>query len=259
VIVRSPSCQANVPASRPTDGAGRPTDDPKPLKPPGKPTVPHPAAARLVRPALTTALLGLAATALVACGSSGKGLIPAADAGPLQNDFEEVAKAAEAGNGNCTATREAIAKTEADFAGLPSTVDAGLRTRLRVGIANLAVRAREMCLEPAAGTTATTTSSSTHTTTRPTTSTSTSTTSTSTSTSTSTPTTSSSTTPTTTIPGTGGGTPAPSEGPGAPGSGNGNGQGNGESNGGVGAGGTGANSGQGNGQGNGVANQGSGQ
>ena len=210
---------------------------------------------------LTAVLLGVAATTLVACGGSGKGLIPAADAGPLQTDFEEVAKAAEAGNGNCTATREAIVKTEADFAALPSTVDAGLRTRLRVGIANLAVRAREMCLEPAAGTTTTTTmSTSTHTTTRPTTSsTSTTSTSTSTSTTTSTPTTSNSTTPTTTIPGTGGGTPAPSEGTGAPGSGNGNGGGNGESNGGVGAGGTGASSGQGNGQGNGVANQGSGQ
>ncbi len=205
---------------------------------------------------LTVVLLSVAATTLVACGGSGKGLIPAADAGPLQNDFEEVAKAAEAGNGDCTATREAIAKTEADFAALPSTVDAGLRVRLRVGIANLAVRAREMCLEPAAGTTITTTSSSTRTT-HPTTSTTS--TSTSTSTTTSTPTTSSSTTPTTTIPGTGGGTPAPSEGTGAPGSGNGNGQGNGESNGGVGAGGTGVGGGQGNGQGNGAANQGSGQ
>jgi hypothetical protein len=253
VIVRSPNRQANARADRPTGGCGRPPEEPRPLESPGEPAGPR-TAARRVRPALTVALLGVAATALVACGSSGKGLIPAADAGPLQSDFEEVAKAAEAGNGNCTATREAIAKTEADFAALPSTVDAGLHTRLRAGIANLAVRAREMCLEPAAGTT-TSATTSTHTTTRPTTSTSTTSTSSSTSTSTSTPTTSSSTTPTTTIPGTGGGTPAPSEGTGAPGSGNGNGQGNGESNGGVGAGGTGA----GSGQGNGAANQGSGQ
>ena len=40
------------------------------------------------------ALLGAAAALLVSCGSSGKGLIPAANAGPLQEDFEAVAQAA---------------------------------------------------------------------------------------------------------------------------------------------------------------------
>ena len=209
----------------------------------------HPA--RLAPRLLTAALLGLACAALVACGSSGKGLIPAADAGPLQNDFETIAREAEAGNGNCAATNGAIAKTEADFAALPGSVDPGLHAHLREGIENLAKRSREMCREPSAGTTATATTT-TSTTTRPTTS-STSTTSTSTSTTTSTPS-SSSTSPTTTIPNPGGGTPAPSEGTGAPGTGA-PGNGSGQGNGGAGAGGTGV----GNGQGNGQANQGSGQ
>ena len=88
-------------------------------------------------------LLGLAAV-LVSCGSSGNGLIPAENAGPLRSDFEAVAKAAQAGNGNCTATTEAINKTEQDFAALPSTIDAGLRSRLSQGISNLRTRALEV-------------------------------------------------------------------------------------------------------------------
>ena len=56
--------------------------------------------------------LGIAAALLVSCGSSGKGLIPSANAGPLQSDFEAVAQAAQSGNGSCAATEAAIAKTE---------------------------------------------------------------------------------------------------------------------------------------------------
>ena len=73
------------------------------------------------------------AALLVACGSSGKGLIPTANAGPLQSDFEAVAQAAQSGEGSCTATEAAIEKTESDFAALPATVDAGLRKTLSVG------------------------------------------------------------------------------------------------------------------------------
>jgi hypothetical protein len=235
MTMRTPSGQPRRRASQPA----RPTDQP------GHPAT-RGAVSRHASRFLTAGLLGVAAAGLVACGSTGKGLIPAADAGPLQTDFEEVAQAAEAGNGDCTATKEAIAKTEADFQALPSTVDPGLHARLRVGIANLSLRAREMCQEPSAGATTTaTTTSSTHTTTRATTTTTTTTTQ-------STPTsTSTTTTPTATIPAPGGGTPAPGESGGTPGSsnGNGNGQGNGESNG-TGVGGTGVGSGQGNGQGN---------
>jgi hypothetical protein len=159
---------------------------------------------------LLTGLLGVAATLLVACGSSGKGLIPMANAGPLQSDFEAVAQAAESGEGSCTATEAAIAKTESDFAALPSSVDKGLRKTLSLGIANLRHRALALCAQPLPQSTSTTSTPTTTTSTQttPTTTTHTETTPT--------PTPTTPTTPTATTPG--GGTPAPgseSE-PGAP-------------------------------------------
>ena len=152
---------------------------------------------------LLAGLLGVSAALLVACGSSGKGLIPSANAGPLQSDFEAVAQAAQSGEGNCTATEAAIEKTESDFAALPATVDAGLHKTLSVGIANLRRRALALCAQPLPQATSTTKTSA------PTTTTSTQTTpTTSTQTETSTaPTTSTITPPTATSPG--GGTPAP--------------------------------------------------
>jgi cytoskeletal protein RodZ len=158
---------------------------------------------------LLAGLLGVSATLLVACGSSGKGLIPAANAGPLQSDFEAVAQAAQSGEGSCTATEAAIAKTETDFAALPGTVDSGLHKTLSLGIANLRRRALALCAQPLPQTTSTTKTSTT-----PTTATSTQTTpapTTTTHTETSpTPTTPTPTTPTATTPG--GGTPAPGSG-----------------------------------------------
>jgi hypothetical protein len=113
---------------------------------------------RVLSRLLTAALLGAAlAVALVSCGSSNKGLIPTADAGPLQGDFEEVAQAAQNGNGNCTATTEAINKTERDFAALPASVDAGLHGKLNEGISNLRERALALCAQPLAQTNTTTT------------------------------------------------------------------------------------------------------
>ena len=152
------------------------------------------------------ALLGVAAALLVSCGSSGSGLIPAANAGPLQSDFEAVARAAQSGNGSCAATESALGTTEQDFLALPATVDRGLRATLQKGIANLHTRALAMCAQPT-GSATTTTSTQTTTATTPTTTTSTQTTPTTTTT---TPT-STSTTPTTTSPSQGGGTPAPGE------------------------------------------------
>jgi hypothetical protein len=161
----------------------------------------------LVRVAMACGL-GVASVALVSCGSSGKGLIPAADAGPLQNDFLAVASDARAGGGSCTATEAALAQTEHDFGALPASLDPGLRERLEAGIKNLRERALEMCAQPHAQATATGTTPTTSTTTQaqPTTPTVTQTTTTQT-TPTTTPT-------TTTTPGTGGGTPAPSQGEG---------------------------------------------
>ena len=157
---------------------------------------------RLALRILLTGLLGVLAALLVACGSSGKGLIPTANAGPLQSDFEAVAQAAESGEGSCTATEAAIAKTESDFAALPASVDKGLRKTLSLGIANLRHHALALCAQPLPQSTSTsstpTTTTSTQTT--PTTTTHTETTPT-------TPTTSTPITPTATTPG--GGTPAP--------------------------------------------------
>jgi hypothetical protein len=157
---------------------------------------------------LLAGLLSVSAALLVACGSSGKGLIPTANAGPLQSDFEAVAQAAESGEGSCTATEAAIEKTESDFAALPATVDSGLRKTLNVGIANLRHRALALCTQqfPQTTSTSTTKTSSTPPTTTSTQTTSTPTTTTHTETAT-TPTPPPVTTPTATTPG--GGTPAP--------------------------------------------------
>jgi hypothetical protein len=106
-------------------------------------------------------LLGVGAAVLVSCGSSGKGLIPLAYAGPLQSDFQAVLRAAQEGDGSCASTNARIAKTEHDLRALPSTVDGGLRGRLAEGVANLAVRARTMCTQPLSPLTTTTSTTST--------------------------------------------------------------------------------------------------
>ena len=68
------------------------------------------ARSRLTRAALA-AVLGVTAALLISCSSSGKGLIPTANAGPLKSDFEAVAQAAESGEGSCTAPAESTAAT----------------------------------------------------------------------------------------------------------------------------------------------------
>jgi hypothetical protein len=152
---------------------------------------------------LIASVLGIGAALLVSCGTSGKGLIPTGNAGPLQSDFEAVARDAQNGNGNCASTQAAIVKTEQDFGGLPATVDAGLRSRLREGITNLRTRALEVCAQPLPQATVTTTAprTTTSTQTTPTTPTVAQTTTTQTAPTTSTPTST----------GPGGGTPAPGE------------------------------------------------
>jgi hypothetical protein len=158
--------------------------------------------------ALGAALLALAAAAvLAACGSSGKGLIPSASAGPLVGDFENVLQAAESGGGNCSPTDAALAKTEEDFRLLPATVNSGLRSNLHQGIANLRLRAHELCAEPSTGSTHTTTTTKTNTTTNTPKPATTPTTTTPPKTTTTPPST------TTTPPSSGGGTPAPGESP----------------------------------------------
>jgi len=124
---------------------------------------------RLLR-ILLTASLGALAALLLSCSSSGKGLIPVGDAGPLQGDFEAVARAAENGDGTCTQTESALLKTDQDFAALPTSVDAGLRNTLHQGIENLRSRSLALCAQPLPQATVTTTTpkTTTSTTTTPT-------------------------------------------------------------------------------------------
>jgi hypothetical protein len=169
--------------------------------------------ARRTAKASLAMVLGALSALLVSCGSVGKGLIPASDAGPLQSDFEAVVHAAEIADGNCSTTQTAIGKTEADLKKLTQAgVDAALRSRLQEGVEALRSRALALCQQPLPSS-----SSSTGTTTTGTTSTTTTTnTNTETSTTETTPTTPTETSTTETAPGQGGGTPAPEKGAGAP-------------------------------------------
>jgi cell division septation protein DedD len=150
--------------------------------------------------ALATAALGAAAALPISCGGSAASLIPTGNAGPLRRDFAAVADAAQKGNGSCSGTETAIARTEQDYRALPAAVDQGLRGRLREGIEKLREDALQLCLQPLAQTTTTSTSApSTQTTTTP-------------AATQTTPTQTSPTTSTSTAPENGGGTPAPGAG-----------------------------------------------
>lgn len=120
---------------------------------------------RTVMRLLPAGLLGAGAAVLVSCGSSGAGLIPSDNAGPLVADFQKVEQAASKGNGDCGATKAALSTTEHDFQALPASVNAGLRARLREGISHLQTLALELCAEPLSQ--STTTGESTSTTTTP--------------------------------------------------------------------------------------------
>jgi hypothetical protein len=112
--------------------------------------------------ALVAGLLGAGAALLVSCSGSGKGLIPPANAGPLKDDFEAIAQAAQSGQGNCASTEAAIVKAEGDLAELPATVDRGLRARLHEGLTKLREDALGLCARtttPSTTTTAPTTTS----------------------------------------------------------------------------------------------------
>jgi hypothetical protein len=95
---------------------------------------------------LAAAILGVAASLLVACGGGDKSkLIPAADAGQLRSALDEVASATQ--SGDCTAAQAAVTRASSVLAGLPDEVDARLRSRLRSGVANLRARVPVQCAE----------------------------------------------------------------------------------------------------------------
>jgi hypothetical protein len=153
--------------------------------------------------------LGAAAPLLVACGSGGSKLIPVANAGPLQNDFNAIANAV--AGGNCAAAQSALTRAQTDAANLPATVDRTLRDRIEKGLADLAATAPTECAKNS--------TTATQTTTAPTTNTQTTTTQTTTTappTTTTTPPTTTTTAPTTTTPTTTSTSPVPDNGGGTP-------------------------------------------
>ncbi len=162
----------------------------------------HGSLLRTIMHLLSAGLLGAGAAVLVSCGSSGAGLIPSENAGPLVADFQAVERAASKGGGNCGPTKEALSTTEHDFQALPPSVNTGLRARLQEGISHLQTLALELCAEQLAQTTTTGESTSTTTTPPATTKTTTTTPSTSTTPPTSTST-GTSTAPTGTTPSSG--------------------------------------------------------
>src|SRR4029077_8578137 len=80
-------------------------------------------------------------------------LIPVANSEPLQADFEEVARDAEAAHGDGGATEASVRQAEHDLAHLPASVDAGLRRRLGEGLNRLRADALEVCATPSTQTT----------------------------------------------------------------------------------------------------------
>ncbi|HEU4979140.1 MAG TPA: hypothetical protein VFT42_09625 [Solirubrobacteraceae bacterium] len=130
-------------------------------------------------PYVAAAILGVAASVAVGCGTTNRHLIPSGASGALQNDFQRVANAVDAGH--CQAAAQAVQDAYNDYANLPTTVDPRLRRRLKDGIDNLARRAPAQCTQaqtqPQTVTTETTTTQ-TETTPPPTTTTQTQTTTT---------------------------------------------------------------------------------
>jgi len=156
---------------------------------------------RRALPFLLALVLGVAAAALVACGSSGSSrrqFIPDRSAQRMSDALDDVRSAVD--DGDCTEAQQALARARGVLVNLPSSVSDRLVAQLRQGLDNLRVIAPKECAENRAksqtqSTTETTTSETTTTETTPTTAT---TETTPTTTTTTTPPTTTTTPPTTT-------------------------------------------------------------
>jgi hypothetical protein len=170
--------------------------------------------ARLALPILALALGAAVAVGLVSCGRDEEGLLPGDTADQIVANLDRVQRDAAAND--CSSAAAEVADVQAQIDGLPNSVDAQLRARLKEGADKLArvVDAPGACETTTAETTTeptTTEESTTETTTRkqkPKTTTTTPTTTTTTPTTTTTTPTTTTTTPTQTVPappsGTGG-------------------------------------------------------
>ena len=135
--------------------------------------------------------LGFAAAFVVACGSSGHGLLSAGESSTISSQLSAINQAVS--SGSCARARSAADTLRTTLAGLPPNVNPTLARNLRQGASTV----RSLAAHDCASSTSKTTSSTTTTVTETTTSTPTTTTATTTSTPT-TPTTTSA--PTTTTP-----------------------------------------------------------
>jgi cell division septation protein DedD len=156
---------------------------------------------RRALPFLLALVLGVAAAALVACGSSGSSrrqFIPDRSAQRMSDALDDVRSAVD--DGDCTEAAQALARARGVLVNLPSSVSDRLVSRLRQGLDNLQEVAPDECAKHRTQSQTTTTTETTTpeqttaTETTPTTTTST----TPTTTTSTTPTTTTSTTPTTT-------------------------------------------------------------
>lgn len=102
--------------------------------------------------ALATAL------AIAACGGTG-GLIPASTASTLRLDLARIS--ADVANRDCPATTTDIATANNDLNGLPSSVNATLRSQLQTGLTTLTASALKQCQGPTGPTGATASTGST--------------------------------------------------------------------------------------------------
>ncbi len=80
-------------------------------------------------PSLLALLLGVGAALLVACGGGTKGGLPAASAGDLKSEFEDIQQAVD--DGRCDDVPGQLRQVDERIDELPGTVDERLQQRLR--------------------------------------------------------------------------------------------------------------------------------
>ena len=102
-------------------------------------------------PALLALLLGVGAALLVACGGGTKGGLPAASAGDLKSEFEDIQQAVD--DGRCDDVPGQLRQVDERIDELPGTVDERLQQRLRDASEGLHGLAADECNDREATTT----------------------------------------------------------------------------------------------------------
>ncbi len=98
---------------------------------------------RRALPYLVALLCGVGSALLVACGGSTRGGIPSADASDLKSQLEDVRQAVD--DARCDEVGGQLGQVDEGIDGLPRSVDAGLRERLREASDRLRAEAIKEC------------------------------------------------------------------------------------------------------------------